>query len=263
VTNIYGRLALIALLVFAGASLWYGRVEERLQGKNPVVKKEVATPPQKSVDSESAKTDYQIILARNIFKAALDAGDRASGEQLQAEVEELAETKMQLVLLGTVSGSKEDARAIIRNEKAKIEEIYHVGSELQGAIITRIGRGTIVLQVNGREEVLNIKETEGGRGPQQAVSTGAEISQPIMQTDGSRTRPASVVVPQRRISFRNPTLSAPEPATPEPAASVPEDASESLPTGESEKQGDGQFVPNDEAPSPESSKDENAGQPAQ
>lgn len=255
--KVYGRLAFITLLVYAGVSLWYGRVEERLQGNNAVVKNEAATSPlKKPAESESAKTDYQIILTRNIFKAALESGGRASGEQSPADVEELAETKMQLVLLGTVSGSKEDARAIIRNEKTKIEDIYHVGSELQDTIITRIGRGKVVLQVNGREEVLNIKESEGGPGPQQEASPAAEIPQP----ERSRTPQTEVVVPQRRISFRNPT---PAVSEPERAASITEGSGASLPVGEQEKQGDGQLVPNGETASPGSGKDENTGQQTQ
>lgn len=254
--KVYGKLIFIAILVFAGVSLWYGRFEERLQGNNSVMKNEAATPSlQKTAESESesVKTDYQIILARNIFKATLESGGRASGEQSPADSEELTETKMQLVLLGTVSGSKEDARAIIRNEKTKIEDIYQVGSELQGSIISKIGRGQVVLQVNGREEVLNIKESEVAHGPPQAASPAAEFSQP----EGARTRPTEVVVPQRRISFRNPT---PAVSEPEPAATLPEGSGASLSVGEQDKQGDGQLAPNGETSSPGSGKGESADQ---
>ena len=260
--KLYGRLAIIAILVYAGVSLWYGRVEERLQGKNPIVKNEAAHPSmQKPAEPESAKMDYHIILTRNIFKAALELGEQPSGKPPMTDVEDLAETKMQLVLLGTVTGSKDDARAIIRNEKTKNEDIYHVGSELQGVIINRIGRGKVVLQVNGREEVLNLKETEPGRGPQQAASPVAnDISQRVMQTDGSRTRPAPAVVPQRRISFRNPAPVVsepvtpepvpPEPVAPEPVVTVPGDSGVPSPTGEQEQQSDSQLVPNDETTPP-------------
>ena len=67
-----------------------------------------------------------------------------------------------LVLLGTVTGDKGVARAIIRDEKTKLEDLYQVGSEVQGAAISRISRGKVVLQVNGREEVLAIKDPENG-----------------------------------------------------------------------------------------------------
>lgn len=258
--KVFGRLALIALLLFAGVSLWYGRVEKRLQGKNPVAKNEAVAPSvQQPLEPESAKIDYGIILTRNIFKATLESGVRPSGEQSQADLEDLAETKMQLVLLGTVVGREKDARAIIRDEKAKLEDIYHVGSEVHGAIITRIGRGKVVLQVNGREEVLNIKDLENG-GSQIGRSPTADNPQPMMQTDGTSSRPVPVVVPQRRISFRNLTHSAQEPAAQESSTSVP-DSRTSPPAGEPEKQG--QPVPVDEMPPPGGGNDENASQQAQ
>ena len=259
--KIYGRLAIIALLVFAGVSLWYGRVEKRLQTKSPIAKNETAIPPvQKAAESETVKTDYQIILTRNIFKAALEGDGQPSGEQQPAEAEDLAETKMQLVLLGTVAGSKEDARAVIRNEKTKVEDIYHVGSELYGASITRIGRGKVVLQVNGREEVLNIKETESRGGPQQTASP-ADTPQPQAQSGGEGERPAPVVVPQRRISFRNSTSSAPA-----PTATAPADTGAPSSAEEPAKQGDGQpvpAVPGEEPPVSGNGADENAGQQSQ
>ncbi len=262
--KVYGRLAFIAFLILVGVSLWYGEFEKWIQEKHSVVKNEVTAPPvQRPTEPDSVTTDYEIILSRNIFKAALELGERVSSEQSTANVEDLAETKIQLALLGTVSGSKEDARAIILNEKTRTADIYHIGSELHDAIITRIVRGKVVLQINGREEVLIIKEAEGGRGTQQAVSTPAENPLPVMQTDGSRSRPAAVVVPQRRISFRNPTQSVPEPVIPEPPVPTPDDPAMPLPAGEQEKQGDGQLVPKDETTSPESGNSENPGQQMQ
>ncbi len=66
------RLAVIALLVYAGVALWYGRVEDRLQRQEPVKQEErAATPVQEEKQPAPAGNDYQIILTRNIFKAAL------------------------------------------------------------------------------------------------------------------------------------------------------------------------------------------------
>ena len=59
-------------------------------------------------------------------------------------IDQLAQTQLSLSLLGTVTGSKEDARAIVRDEKNKLEDIYRIGSEIQGAIIQRITRGKVV-----------------------------------------------------------------------------------------------------------------------
>jgi hypothetical protein len=128
---------------------------------------------------------------------------------------------MQLVLLGTVSGSREDARAIIRDEAAKKEDIYQVGSDIQGALIARIERGRVVLQVNGREEILNIKDPESGRprpgGPnfRPPGMPGDEAVQPaeIMPPEVD-DRKVPQALPRRRINFRAAPLADRPPAEP-------------------------------------------------
>lgn len=247
--KIFGRLALIALLVFAGVTFLYGRVEKKLQGPPTSAKKEMSPPlaaekPNESVSVLAGK-EYQVILDRNIFKADLELAEGSFGEQPQADLENLAETKMQLVLLGTVSGSKEDARAIIRDEESHSEDIYRVGSGVQGAIITRIERGKVVLQVNGQEEILNIKEPETGE-PQKRSSSWDASAMPAMQSNSGDDRRIPIAVPRRRISFRNtPPPAAPETATNSESAPAVEQA---VPGAEQENLEDNkQPVPDDEA----------------
>ncbi len=251
--KLFGRLALIALFVFAGVTLWYGRVEKKLQGSISVEQKApAALPVQKPSEPAPAKNEYASIMARNIFKAAPESGGKPAGEQSQTDLEDLAETKMRLVLLGTVSGSKDDARAIIRDEKAKVEDIYHVGSELHGALITRIGRGKVVLQVNGREEILTIREPESG-GPQQDFSPTAETRTPEMRAESASEQRVPEALPRRRISFRNPS----------PADSAPASTSAPVPAAGPVPQEDNRLAPEEEAPTPGNVEDGAAGQKAQ
>jgi len=258
VRKVFSRLALIALFVFAGVTLWYGRVEKKLQGSIPVEQKApAALPAQKPSEPAPAKNGYASIMARNIFKAAPESGGKPAGEQSQTDLEDLAETKMRLVLLGTVSGSKDDARAIIRDEKAKVEDIYHVGSELHGALITRIGRGKVVLQVNGREEILTIREPESG-GPQQEFSPTAETRSPETRMPEMRPESASEqrvpeALPRRRISFRNPS----------PADSAPASTSAPVPAAGPVPQEENLPAPEEGAPAPGNVEDGAAGQKAQ
>jgi len=253
VIKVFGRLALIALFVFAGVTLWYGRVEKKLQGSIPVEQKApAALPVQKASEPVPAQNEHASILARNIFKAAPESGGKPAGEQSQTDLEDLAETKMRLVLLGTVSGSKDDARAIIRDEKAKVEDIYHVGSELHGALITRIGRGKVVLQVNGREEILTIREPESG-GPQQESSPTAETRTPEIRAEATSEQRVPEALPRRRISFRNSS----------PATSVPANTGAPVPTGGPMPQEDNRPVTEEEAPASGNVEDGAAGQKAQ
>lgn len=221
---------------------------------SPAVEQKTATLPPKEVDVPvPGKIDYQVILTRNIFKAVVELGDQATDEQLLSDLDNLEETKMQLVLLGTVSGSKEDARAIIRDEKTKIADIYTIGSALQESIITRIERGRVVLQVNGREEILNIKEPDSA-GPQRSASSAGKINLPTMQQDAAREGKVPEARPRRRISFRNTPQSVPE----------PEADPNLLPEEELMMEENGQVVPGDEAPSSEHGADrESSGQSTQ
>jgi len=249
VGKVFGRLALIALFIFAGVTIWYGRVEKKLQGSISVEKIEpAALPAQKP--SETAPVEYSTIVARNIFKALPESGGKPTGEQSQQDLEDLAETKMQLALLGTVTGSKEDARAIIRDEKAKAEDIYHVGSELHGALITRIGRGKVVLQVNGREEILTIKEPESG-GPPSGSSPTAGNPMSQMQTAPVSERRVPEAVPRRRISFRNAASAVPPPVPVASTAEGTDDVEALSPSKEKGNQMDNKSLPEDK-PVPES-----------
>ena len=249
------RLAVIALLVYAGVTLWYSRVEERLQEQQPVEQKErVATAVQDEGQPVVAEDGYQIILTRNIFKAALEASDQ-TGESSQTDLDDLAETKLHLVLLGTVTGGKDDARAIIRDETTKLEDLYQAGSELQGAVISRISRGRVVLQLNGREEILTIKdpenENQGQNGAARMESKAADKT--LSPPGGEVENKVPEAQPRRRISFRN-TAPAP-PAVENPVSPSPDEG----PAEMAEKQPS----PDDEAPLPDARMEKGAEQQGQ
>lgn len=237
------RLGLIALLVWAGVSLWYGRVEKKMEGPPPAQEKQdgVRSAP-KTEGAVPPAPDVNSILTRNIFKTGLEpvalTGSRPGSRGDEAGTEDLAETRMQLELLGTVTGSREDARAIIRDKASKLEEIYRVGSELNGASIVRINRGKVVLRVNGREEVLNIKAPDAGGAGQRGRTAAAPVSREFSgEPESGRameiTRPVPEATPRRRISFRNPQpapvptpqeAEPPAPAQEQPAQAEPETA---------------------------------------
>ena len=206
------RLAFIALLVATGVQLWYGRVGERLLALLPAEPSGLVGPavvPDRPITAGAApaNVDTRVILTRNIFKASLEADEQSAGGR-ETDLDALEETRMQLVLLGTVSGSREDARAIIRDETAKKEDIYQVGSDIQGALISRIERGRVVLEVDGREEILNIKDPESGRSRRgldlrpSGLSDDDGVQPTEMLPPEVDDRKVPEALPRRRINFR-------------------------------------------------------------
>jgi general secretion pathway protein C len=102
----------------------------------------------------------QVILDRNLFKAALGAGDAEPVEQ------DLAATKLPLKLLGTAAGG--DARrswAAVEDTEKRQHLVVRVGDRLQGkAEVTRIERRRLVLRNGGRLEELALGDEENGDG---------------------------------------------------------------------------------------------------
>jgi len=208
-------LVVLFILVYAGVHLWYGRLEKRLLSTSAPVKKQLsaaaATGRQQVKRSPAPKKstgDFQVIVDRNIFEAVLVQEAGAKKEVAPVVKEEPKETTLKLVLQGTISGDERDARAIIVDEKEKKQDLYQVGDAVQGALITAIERGKVILEFHGRKQFLLIKERKGaGNGG----AGGDYLSEPptsgLQRQETSFSREsggasAAPVVPHRRISFR-------------------------------------------------------------
>lgn len=194
----------ITVLAWAGVHYFYSGMKDALTKAVPA-KSEEQTSTLQSVGGESSSeteevVDYQVIVTRNIFKAEEDSG---MDEEEGLDEEELEETSLQLVLLGTVTGMEKDARAIIIDKKERKQNLYRIGELVQSAKIRKISRGKVVLEVNGKNEVLIIKDREGG-GPQvPGAPRTTSRRTPAVREDVVR-EPAQVVRPRRRISLRQP-----------------------------------------------------------
>ncbi|PIE60516.1 MAG: hypothetical protein CSA31_01700 [Desulfobulbus propionicus] len=212
------RLTIVAILVviagvsYGVVSFFYDNVEKHLTSALPKKKAGVQQgnsldAPVDSLDaamasqgaSGSREKGYGVIIRRNIFQAVPDGKEDIIEEWSS---EDLEETALKLVLLGTVStGSDQEARAVIIDEKTKKQDMYRVGDSLQGSAIKKILRGKVILEVNGNREVLIIKKREGG-GPK-LPGSGLARSVPARK---QQIRPVKKKVPQlkprRRISFR-------------------------------------------------------------
>jgi type II secretory pathway component PulC len=198
------KLLLLTLVAYITVSLFYARLEQKLQfvprqREAAVALEKKAKQPSQTVAPVTASDDFGVIITRNIFQASPEA--IAAEQEPEVEIEELEQTDLNLTLNGTITGGDQDARAIIVDGKTNQEDIYYLGDAVQGALIRKIERGQVVLEINGKREVLLIKEREGG-GPT-APGLGAAASSPTPRAQGAtpRTR-VPVARPHRRVSFR-------------------------------------------------------------
>lgn len=191
------KLILIFILAYAGVKVWYNRLEDSwLAVPSPAV---ASVQQQAEVPTEVLRKtfDYNIIVERNIFQAVLKDAEK----EKEVVVEEvLAPTQLKLALMGTVSGNSDrNSRAIISDEQKKQQDIYQVGDTIQGAFIKSIERGKVILQVNGRDEVLELQERKGG-GPAYTPAASDFYQEPTEQkVRSSSARRKPVVRPKPQI----------------------------------------------------------------
>ena len=163
---------LATLVAAGGVELFYRSLDTILTGDNEGGQTTAETqndggagtaPPLQSTTAmfkSAGKNDYTIIIKRSLFgKAAAKVIEKPPEPEPV-----LTATSLDLVLLGTIGGDPNDQRAFIRNKKDKSQEIYYKGDAIQHAFIKEIGRGQIILTVNGKDEVLLMEESKSPKG---------------------------------------------------------------------------------------------------
>ena len=123
-------------------------------------------------------SDYKAVLERNLFDTL--ATGEAKAENKKTDITALEETKLNLKLWGTVSGTKDGDYAVIEDVKAREQDLYRTGDSIQTAVVKEIFREKVVLTVDGKDEILQMQEMKSGkstgRSPSSAGSRGTTAS---------------------------------------------------------------------------------------
>ena len=97
---------------------------------------------------------YRTIIERNLFNTKTGTGRQPK----KLDIENLKPTDLKLKLLGTVTGDKKEAYAVIEEAAGKRQNLYRIGDTIQKATLKMIFREKVVLRVNGKDEILGIEE---------------------------------------------------------------------------------------------------------
>lgn len=132
---------------------------------------------------------YSIITERNLFNSAPEvpvakvaAAPPPPPEPPKAD---LPLTKLNLKLVGTVSGKLEDSYAFIEDRSKRKQDLYRVGDKIQDAQVIDIARTKVILRNKGKDEVLLLYEEDKKNVQIQQTSA---ISQRFSQTPGDYSR---------------------------------------------------------------------------
>lgn len=148
--------------VFTGAP---GRTAERESAQARGVVPEIPKP---------ALDDFRIVWERNLFGTVVRAGE----DRREIDVTGLKPTRLNLVLLGTVSDDAGGGFAVIEEKDKKKQDLYRIGDTVASARVVRILRGVVVLRVGSDDEVLSMEEPRepGPEGQGQEASKASVVS---------------------------------------------------------------------------------------
>ncbi|MGD8898714.1 MAG: type II secretion system protein GspC [Desulfobacterales bacterium] len=155
------NMLLIAAGLYFGISAFYTLGGAWLGGdsvETPAGRPSKATvKPRAEQRSPSA---YGAIARRNLF----NTNPQGAAPVQKINVDDLKETDLKLKLWGTVAGKERGAYAVIEDTKTREQNLYRTGDTIQNATVKMILRQKVVLNVDGRDEILGMEEIGSSRG---------------------------------------------------------------------------------------------------
>ncbi|MBW2219323.1 MAG: PDZ domain-containing protein [Deltaproteobacteria bacterium] len=134
-------------------------------------------------ESNKPLSHYKQIISRNLFNTKSIAGKK----EAKLDLEKLKQTDLKLKLWGTVTGQIGKAYAVIEETGNRKQNLYRVGDAIQNATVKAIRREKVVLDVDGRDEVLSMEK----------VSESTSSLRHIAKTDRSQPSRAMKISLQR------------------------------------------------------------------
>ena len=169
------NLGLVTLGIFFGVDLFYQVLTAELfpvtagasitADQNAAIQRN--TGKSRNAEAHSSFSAYQAILARDLFKTT--ATPEAEPEAEAIELDKLKETRLNLRLWGTITGTSETAYAVIEDKSKNRQGLYHEGDAIQNATVKMILRKKVVLRVNGEDEILVMEDEKEQSGHMSAA----------------------------------------------------------------------------------------------
>lgn len=158
---------IVTLLSIGIVELFYGVAENYLLPPKSEKTESAIVQDQGTghADKLEKHTDYDIILQRNLFRSYTPDKEAPPAPVVENPLEGLEPTSLDLVLMGTVSGSAGNSRAVILNRKKNKQDIYYRGDVVEEAEIKEILRGKVILNHQGKDQVLDMSEAASMRPP--------------------------------------------------------------------------------------------------
>lgn len=170
--NILFNLIALFIVVYLGVDIFYRFVDVRLL---PVKSLETAagSVPGRSKEKRPPLAHYGKISERGLLGGPAKGGAEKEKEEMGAEqIAALKPTTLSIVLLGTVSGPERVAFAVMEEKGKKKQGLYQTGDKIQGAVVKKVLRGKVILEVGGKDEILEMEQAKTGKKGGRGLTSG-------------------------------------------------------------------------------------------
>ncbi len=146
------NLILITISIYVGVNLFYNMITLKLDSVLffPSIGRQNATD---EINMPYQLSHYNAISKRNLFNIKTVAQKTTHPTKINS----FKKTDLKLKLLGTVIGPDNKNYAVIESEGGK-QNLYRVGDTILNASVNLILREKIILNVNGKEEILEMEK---------------------------------------------------------------------------------------------------------
>ncbi|MBI9086948.1 MAG: type II secretion system protein GspC [Desulfobacterales bacterium] len=171
---LYINICLVVTVFAMGGRVVYTATRPLPPLPTPTVQETSVTAPA-GKDPMKPLAAYEVIARRDLFKTIKIETEKKPDMNVDA----LTETRLNLKLWGTIAGDAERTYAVIEDPKIRQQQLYRVGDMIQTAKVKMILRERVVLNVDGRDEVLVIQDSEkSGPADRQAKPTNTPSPRP-------------------------------------------------------------------------------------
>ncbi len=157
------HILLLTLTAYQGVKIMYKGIETPALNKSGDLSDSIhlISDQTEKQDKRSHKKRNQRISTRNIFKVLTQGSSMPGFLQSDNSEKKLKKTELKIALWGTVTGGPPaDSYAVIEDKKENRQSLFQVGDVVQQATIKKIMRSKIILTVNGKDQILEVDDSQ-------------------------------------------------------------------------------------------------------
>ena len=165
------NLIALFIAVYMGVDIFYRFMDAQLLTvKSPETA--AGTFGTRTKEKQPPPAHYDKIGQRGLLGGPTVDREKKAEEMGEEQIAALKPTSLNIVLLGTVSGPQRVAFAVMEEKGKKKQGLYQTGDKVQGALIKKVLRGKVILEVKGKDEILEMEQAKTGKRGSRRGSAG-------------------------------------------------------------------------------------------